>query len=77
MPKPPDLTKLPRESSVVHGYHYEPNTRDLHVQFPSGDIYRYRDVPMEKVASMLETESPGRYFGAKIRGFYNGKKVAP
>jgi len=78
MAKLPDLLPFPKSSSSLAAYHYDPNTRTLHTRFTSGDaVYRYDDVPAERVAVLLENQSPGAYFAAKIKGLYNGKKVAP
>jgi hypothetical protein len=71
--KHPDLT--PIKSSALQGYHYDPTGRALHVQFPSGDVYRYDDVPVDKVEAMTGAASPGSYFNRRIAGVHTGHKV--
>ncbi len=67
----------PIDSSVVKGYSYNPDSRELRVRFPNGDIHQYEDVPIEKVHTLAGAESPGRYFNEKIRGIHLSKKVSP
>lgn len=71
--KHPDLTPL--DSSVIKGYAYDPNTRDLHIRFPNGDVHRFADVPADKVEALKGSQSPGSYFNRKIAGLHAGRKV--
>lgn len=73
MDKLPDLT--PVKSSMMAGYAYDPNTRDLVVQFNSGAAYRYSDVSAEKVEAMAGNKSIGAYFNAKISGKHPAVKL--
>lgn len=61
----PEMT--PIKSSMMSGYAYDPNTRDLHIEFRPGSVYTYHDVSAEKVEAMREAKSPGGYFSAKIK----------
>jgi hypothetical protein len=73
MAKLPDLT--PVKSSMMTGYAYDPNTRDLTVQFTSGAAYRYADVSAEKVEAMAGNKSIGGFFSAKIRDHHSSVKL--
>jgi hypothetical protein len=45
------------------------------VEFQSGEVYQYLDVPAELVLELLEADSLGRYFNAQIRPKFKFKKV--
>ena len=49
---------------------YDPETETMSVQFTSGRIYDYPDVPISVYNGLLEADSPGSYFHANIRGVY-------
>ena len=54
---------------------YDPKTRTLKIQFHSGKIYRYYDVPEEVYTELMEADSVGRYFNAEIRGAFSYEQV--
>jgi hypothetical protein len=72
--KIPELT--PIESSMFSGHHYDPNTRQMTVQFKNGAVHAYDDVPMEKHEAFVGNASPGRYFNERIKSMYPSRKVA-
>jgi hypothetical protein len=49
---------------------YDPETETLSVQFTSGRVYDYPDVPISIYNELLQADSPGRYFHANIQGVY-------
>ena len=57
-------------SSVIRDYHYDPAARRLDIQFVSGRLYSYCDVPDEVVRAMRRAYSKGEYFNAHIREHY-------
>lgn len=65
----------PVTSTAIAGYHHDADTNKLLVEFKSGNRYEYDDVPLEKVAAMEGSASPGAFFGAKIRDRYKGRKL--
>lgn len=73
MSKHPELTPL--KSSAIKGFHYDPDSRVLFVQFPSGDVYRHEDVGIDKVDAMTQAASPGAYYNAKMAGRHGARKV--
>ena len=74
MAKVPDLT--PIDSSMFSGHHYDPNTRQMTVQFKNGAVHVYDDVPMEKHEAFTGALSPGKYFNERIKSNYLSRKVA-
>jgi hypothetical protein len=63
------------ESSELQSVGYELSTSVLEAEFRSGEIYQYFDVPAQLVLELLEAESLGRYFNARIRSKFKFKKV--
>ena len=52
---------------------YEDGT--LEIQFKSGAVYRYFDVPREIFEALLSAESHGAYFEQYVRGYYRYERV--
>ena len=59
----------------VCGFAYDPDERHLTLYYHSGAAHVYKDVPAEKVASLRESASTGRYFSERIRGNYPSRKL--
>ena len=61
------MQRVAVSSSAIAEVGYEDAARVLEVEFTSGRVYRYSDVPPEKHAGLMEAESLGTYFGREIR----------
>lgn len=75
MAKPTTPKLTPITSSALSGHHYDPQTRQMTVQFRSGATWQYDDVPAEKFDAFTGAASPGSYFGSKIRDHFKGRKL--
>jgi hypothetical protein len=62
-------------SSNIRSIGYDVAQRVLEVEFFSGKVYRYADVPAELYVEMRGAESIGRYFGARVKGVYACEQV--
>ena len=49
----------------------------LHVEFKGGDVYAYKNVPVDVGFEFMNAQSAGRHFHANIRHNYAGKKITP
>ena len=58
------------ESTSLRSVGYDPADRTLEVEFNSGGIYRYLDVPPDIYRTFRQDESLGRYFARNIRNTY-------
>jgi hypothetical protein len=65
---PKDLEKV--KSSNIKGVFYNKGQKALDVVFINEAHYRYKEVPEETYKGLLEAESAGKYFYAKIRGSF-------
>ena len=63
--------RVPLESTSLAAAGYDATKRSLEIEFQSGAIYRYREVPAAVFAELLKAESKGRYFAQRIRGKFN------
>jgi hypothetical protein len=63
------------ESSMLREVGYDPETRTLEVEFTSGSVYEYYDVPPEQHEGLLRAESLGQYFLANIRDAYRYRRL--
>ena len=54
-------------SSVIRRFTYEPERRELHIEFVTGRIYIYYDVPEREAEAFRAAGSKGRYFNFNIR----------
>jgi hypothetical protein len=63
-------------SSAIKAVGYDETSATLEVEFRSGSVYDYEDVPPEEVLELLSSDSMGRYFGTHIRRNHRSRKVA-
>ena len=63
------------ESSMLQEVGYDPERRVLEVEFASGEVYDYYDVPPEVYDGLLRAESPGQYFRDHVRGVYTYRRL--
>lgn len=54
---------------------YDPDLETLEVQFKSGGIYQYFNVPAFMYERLMSADSLGHFFNAEIKGHYPEAKV--
>lgn len=62
-------------SSAIKEIEYDSGGKDLTVRFPSGERYRYSDVPLMKVTDLIEANSMGRYFNREIKDVHQYERL--
>jgi hypothetical protein len=62
-------------SSNIAEVGYDENSRVLEVQFTSGIVYQYFDVPPQIYAEMMQAGSAGQYLNANIKGNFRYARV--
>jgi KTSC domain len=62
-------------SSNIAEVGYDENSRVLEVQFTSGIVYQYFDVPPQIHAEMMQASSAGQYLNANIKGNFRYARV--
>lgn len=69
------MNRQPVSSSVIRSVGYEAETRTLELEFCSGQIYHYSDVPEMKYQDLMQADSKGSYFNKCIRYLYPTKRI--
>lgn len=69
------MKRKPVESSSIAALGYDPATMTLEVEFTSGRVYRYFDVPELAARRLMKAPSIGAHFGAEIRDTYHYERV--
>jgi len=70
------MERIAVESSNIKSIGYNPNSDTLEIEFSSGGVYWYTDVPQEIYDALMAAESKGKYFGQHIKGKYQCVKIS-
>ena len=74
------MERTPISSSALASVAYDVAARELEVEFQSGRVYRYRDVPQGAYEFLLRARHKGSYFNRMIANRYaydEVREVAP
>lgn len=69
------MYRTPVSSSNLKSVGYSRASRILEVEFLSGSIYQYQDVPRSVADGFRKAESKGRYLNTRIKGKYKSECV--
>lgn len=70
------MYRTPVTSSNIRSIGYDPQLALLEVEFTSGDVYQYFDVPEPLYQGLLNAVSPGQFLNINIvRYGYRYKKI--
>lgn len=61
------IERTPVRSSALRSVGYDQERRGLEIEFTSGAVYQYFDVPAEVYRGLMAAESHGRYFHQHVR----------
>lgn len=73
--QPGAIERQPVQSTVLASVGYDPAKRRLEIEFRSGAIYRYLEVPEEIHKRLLAAESKGNFFGKNIRDKFPSERL--
>lgn len=62
-------------SSNIRSVGYEADIEILEIEFTSGNIYQYFDVPEREYEELMNAASIGKYFNRKIKDNYRYRQV--
>jgi hypothetical protein len=65
------------QSTSLNAATFQEQSGYLELEFGSGTIYRYRNVPARVYEELLRAESKGRYFNTHIRNRFPYAKINP
>lgn len=64
-------------SSVIARAAYDETSRTLTIEFRSGTVYEYFDVPRKIYEGLIDAPSAGNYFAENIRDVYPFERRTP
>jgi hypothetical protein len=62
-------------SSMMASAGYDPANRVLEIEFATGAVYHYFDVPLDVYQGLVDAASQGRFFHSRIRHTFAFKCV--
>ena len=54
---------------------YDNNLKNLEIEFHSGMVYQYQNVPLHIYTNLLSAQSTGTFFTDKIKNRYREKRL--
>jgi len=69
------MARVDLKSTSLNAATYQDQSACLELEFRSGAIYRYRDVPAQTYQELLRAESKGGYFNQHIRNRFLYSKI--
>ncbi len=63
------------ESSMIASFGFDPSTSVLEIEFKSGAVWQYFDVPESVYYDMKSASSCGKFFHSSIKGKYAESQV--
>lgn len=70
------MNREPVESSDLSSVGYDLSTKTLEIEFNSGGVYQYFDVPENTHYELMSAPSKGKYFHKFIKNVYRYQKVS-
>lgn len=67
------MTRVRFGSSMMASAGYDAVTRVLEIEFVTGAVYHYFDVPLDLYQELLDAPSHGRFFHNRIRGIFDSR----
>lgn len=62
-------------STDLNSVAYDPGTQTLEIEFNSGGIYQYSNVPQDIYDGLMSADSHGKYFNQNIKNSYQYSKT--
>ncbi len=69
------MIRQPVSSSNISSIGYDPESRTLEIEFHSGGVYQYFNVPESIYNALMSASSQGSYFHHYIKGQYRWTKI--
>jgi hypothetical protein len=69
------MERTPVTSTDICSVGYDIDNQTLEVEFNSGSVYQYANVPLGEYEGLLNADSKGKYFHANIKNRYSYVKL--
>jgi len=76
----PIVSRIPRqrvESTAIAAIGYSKRRHILEIEFVSGAVYRYLDVPPAVYRDLMSAQSKARFYDFNIKGHYRSVPIRP
>jgi hypothetical protein len=67
MPDYAHLKRVPVQSRILKTVAYDESLHVMEVEYHTGSIYRYYDIPLEVYKAMFSEHSPGSFWNAYLK----------
>lgn len=69
------MQRQPVESSMIRAVGYDPATETLEVEFNTGKVWQYLDVPAEVHRQLMASDSHGSYMRSLVIDVYQDRQI--
>ena len=69
------MHRTPVVSSNLRSVGYDPSSKTLEIEFNSGGVYQYHNVPQTIYEQLMMASSHGKFFHALIRNVYGYSRI--
>lgn len=70
------MHRQPVVSTLIQSAGFDQETGTLELEFQSGSVYVYHDVPRHVYAALLEADSKGTYFNEQIKDQFRYDRIS-
>ena len=70
------MTRVQLASSMIASAGYDAPARVVEIEFVTGAVYQYLDVPPDLYQALLDAPSQGRFFHSRIRTVFRYHRIA-
>ncbi len=70
------MQRTPVTSTNIRSIGYDPQSGTLEVEFTSGDVYQYFNVPEHLYRGLMNAASKGQFLNDYIRNGYRYQKIS-
>lgn len=70
------MRRVQLASSMMASAGYDAPTRVVEIEFVTGAVYQYLDVPPDLYQALLDAPSQGRFFHSRIRNVFRCHRIA-
>ena len=69
------MEREPVDSSNIATIGYDVDSQTLEIEFLSGGVYQYFDVPEQIYEDIMSADSAGKYLNTNVKGVYRYSKI--
>ena len=69
------MERIPVTSTDIRAIGYDTDNQILEIEFNSGSVYDYANVPQGEYDGIMSADSKGKYFHANIKNRYSFVKL--